>query len=680
MKNMRIGMAGIAGGRTWRGGNTNTGAERRPNEETKDMNRKLTRWFGAVAIMVVGALVMLAGVRPAHGGSLRTWSIDGAGTWDDDTTPDNWGGGAVAMNSDRALINRTNGATVDYASTNFSGANRLLATGSSSGSAALTLGGSGGINTLQIGSGDTLQVDAPGFEWAGVRIDNGGQLNISGGTVEDVTGAVNYPHSVMVNNGGSVTVSGTGVLKLPAQGSVSLANTAGHSASLTVSGSGQFTYPATTGTTGGDFDSSEGNSTVSVSDSGVLRVARDLLVGTTGGTHNWTINGGTVQRAGATGSGWQLGNNNGNGSVTFIQSGGSFSNANHTTYLRGTARYTMSGNAYMAAGYYLHVDGTLTQSNGYVKIDGELYVGNTAGQSGQYTATAGNLYTRGLHIADVADSSGTLTLNAGVTYTNYSLNGSADQRIAIGATSGAGTGTFEIKGLNNIANAGGGGFTQVYLNQTGVIRGYGTLSAYGLLQVNGRVIADGYGSDQTLALGAGNDPLTSTVENTTDRGLYAVNGGKLTLKNLTIASDNSTSNWGEDASDTEIDLVNSARIAFTGSAGGTLTGSLLATDRTDVPAGLQRSIGVWQMTSPNFTSAVLTFRYDDGALAAQGISEGTIQLQRYDGSAWVDVAVTQDAANNRVTTSPISPIDDGQGYLGLFAIHAPPQGTVISIR
>jgi hypothetical protein len=136
------------------------------------MKTSRRRQLIGVGILVV-AVFMLAGVRPAQGGSLRDWSIDGAGTWDDDASPDNWGGSAIATNSDRGVINRTNGATVDYASTSFSGANRLLATGSGSGSAALTLGGSGGINILQVGSGDTLQVDAPNG-YAGIRIDNGG--------------------------------------------------------------------------------------------------------------------------------------------------------------------------------------------------------------------------------------------------------------------------------------------------------------------------------------------------------------------------------------------------------------------------------------------------------------------------------------------------------------------------
>jgi hypothetical protein len=109
--------------------------------------------------------------------------------------------------------------------------------------------------------------------------------------------STSYWPDFMVNNGGSVAVSGTGVLKLPARGHVFLADTAGQSASLTISGSGQFTRLDTTGSSGGDFTSTAGNSTVSVSDSGLLRVGRDLSVGTTGGTHNWTINGGTVERA-----------------------------------------------------------------------------------------------------------------------------------------------------------------------------------------------------------------------------------------------------------------------------------------------------------------------------------------------------------------------------------------------
>jgi hypothetical protein len=439
-------------------------------------------------------------------------------------------------------------------------------------------------------------------------------------------------------------------------------------------------FGGTPGAGGADFAARAGNSTVSVSDSGVLQIGRALWVGTTGGAHTWTLSGGKLDRAGATGQQFYFGNNSGSGSVSFDQTAGTNDNASAHTYVRGTAQYDISGDpagVTMISGN-LYVDGTLNQSGGYVNNTWELWVGNTAGATGVYTATAGNLRTRGLHIADVADSSGTLTLHAGVTYTSFGITGTDPQRFVVGATSGSGTGTLEVKGLGNIINGGGGGFARVELNQTGVIKGYGTLSGFGFLRVNGRVIADGYGSDQTLALGAGNDPLTNTVDNTTDKGLYAVNGGELTLRNLTIAAGNSTNNWGESAGDADIDLVNSVRIAYTGGSSGSLSGSLLATDRSDVPAGLLQPVGIWDFSSPTFTSATLTFRYDHLAVADQGT--GTLLVKRHNGSEWEDVTGSVDTVNRRITTTAVSP--QGGSNLGAFAVMVlpPPAGTVVVIR
>lgn len=610
--------------------------------------------------LVAACTTFLLGVSPVNAATYE-WALDGAGTWNDDTN--NWATNSVPINGDRVVIDRANGATVAYDSTNFSGTNRLVAT--ADWQPALVLGGSGGINILQIGTGDTLQFDAPGANYVGIRVNNGGQLNISGGTVEDIT-ATSFVDSLHVLNGGSVSISGNGVFERPGTGGIFLANTAGHSASLTVSGSGQFTCPDTTASSGGDFNAQAGNSTVSVSDSGLLRVARDLLVGTSGGTHNWTLSGGTLERAGAIGSAWLLGNNNGSGSVTFNQTGGTFSNSAHSTRIEGTAQYAISGDpaSVTMVNGTLRVDGTLNQSGGYVNNAFELYVGNTAGQSGQYTATAGNLRTRGLHIADVADSSGTLTLNAGVTYTNYGVTGSAGQRIAIGATSGAGTGTFEIKGLNNIANGGGGGFTQVFVNETGVIKGYGTLSGYGPLQMNGRVIADGYGTDQTLALGAGNDPITNTVDNTSDKGYYAVNQGTLTLKavNLTLGT---SGFWGESAdADGLPDLINSFAINNP-DASVTLTASLLDPSHNSLPAYNLPFLSVWDIDVSAALTADFVFRFNNVDTAAD---LSAARLLHYDGSSWIDITSSVDAANGLIYANAV----DDYSY---FAVSVPEPST-----
>jgi len=61
------------------------------------------------------------------------------------------------------------------------------------------------------------------------------------------------------------------------------------------------------------------------------------------------------------------------------------------------------------------------------------------------------------------------------------------------------------------------------------------------------------------------------------------------------------------------------------------------------------------------------------------IEEATVRLQRYDGTRWVVVPFTQDLTKHWVTTADLSPIAS-EGYLGMFAIDAPPQGTVISVK
>lgn len=76
-----------------------------------------------------------------------SWST-GSGTWDD-TTSANWAPAQVPVAGDSVTINRATATTVDFASGNFVGVGSNLL--------ALTLGGTGASNVLQIGVGDTLR-------------------------------------------------------------------------------------------------------------------------------------------------------------------------------------------------------------------------------------------------------------------------------------------------------------------------------------------------------------------------------------------------------------------------------------------------------------------------------------------------------------------------------------------
>ncbi len=584
-----------------------------------------------------------------------TWNLDGAGVWDDTpANPGNWNvPNVVPISGDNVTINRANGATVDFASTHFDTAPEFLAS--------LTLGGSGAANTLQVGSGDTLRYNGA------LTVNSGGLFDFSGGLVEAVGTA--GTNGLTVNNGGQVKITG-GEFLLQKNGHINLAVTAGHTASLEVSGSGQLLAPNTGSGAGLDFNAQAGNSTLTLADSGVIRVFRNLLVGTTGGSHDWTISGGNLLRGPGTRDQWTFGNNLGNGTVSILQTGGTVNSNGADLNIRRTANYQITGDpstVSLVVGN-IRVDGILDQSGGNVYCTWTLIVGNAAGQNGQYMVSAGILDSREIRIANTPDSSGTLTIGSGVTWLTHSLNGTG-QDPRIGATSGSGTGTLEVKGVSGVGGSYGLGYTTI--NQTGVLRGYGSLNGVVYLLVNGRVIADGYGVDRTLSLAAMPIP-TNTVDNPVggNRGWYAVDGGKLTLPNITVPTGASARNWGEDATDSSIDLVNSLRLEFTGvETAGPLSISLLASDRGDVPAAPFAAyggtlIGVWEIAPASGSSFAfgagsvdLTFRYDDALAPANQ----DLYVFHYTGGQWVPITSGIDLDTRTIWA-------DGVTSFSLFAV------------
>ena len=212
----------------------------------------------------------------------------------------------------------------------------------------------------------------------------------------------------------------------------------------------------------------------------------------------------------------------------------------------------------------------------------------------------------------------------------------------------------------------------------GTLQGYGIVALTGWFVNNGKVIADGYGQEQALDLtsfssinnnfSATGDTAPNDIENTTDNGWYAANGGKLILPAVTVSGGNSSVNWAERPSDLSIDLVNSIKVTFSNAAEGNLDISLLASDRSEISGNIW-PIGVWDVNyTGSFDSAQITFRYDDAEAAGRGIQESELKVYKQsDGSFfWEEITGSVDTVNKHITTTPIS-------SFSYFAVGTKPQ-------
>lgn len=217
--------------------------------------------------------------------------------------------------------------------------------------------------------------------------------------------------------------------------------------------------------------------------------------------------------------------------------------------------------------------------------------------------------------------------------------------------------------------------------------GYGTVTAGGKTLDNcGRVVADGFGTDNTFDLsqyGTVDNERTNGTERT-DCGWYAVNKGKLVLPSLATATGSQTLNWGEAQANSALSMVNSVRLSnFAVTTAGSVSISLLATNHSEVTmaSALVRPVGVWNFAAVNgleFSSTDLTFRYDDALAASLGVAENRLKLFHYvAGIGWLDCGVSVDTDTHRLMATGVT-------ELGLYAVaqHStvPPQGSVISIN
>jgi hypothetical protein len=372
------------------------------------------------------------------------------------------------------------------------------------------------------------------------------------------------------------------------------------------------------------------------------------------------------------------------GSITSTGGGNFIIGSQITGYGSITAPFT-NGSGLIAKG------GILSINNGVSSVSTSLAVDNSAGSvldlkgtidfgTGGFlvSSTLGEIRLDGATLQGIIGNAG-LTYPGAVNVVNdSSLQGTYNSGATLGIVSGKqfniaagaalnayagsmnnqgtfaiGSGTFN-NGSANVYSLGGSGLATL---AGGSIIGSGfvstnTLSGYGSVSApftnNGKVIADGAGSPQTLAFSSA---ASSSAVNTGGMGWFAQNKGKLTLPDINVTAAG-LYNWGGDQA--AYNLVNSIAINFGAVANpGALSIALLSTDRADVPAGLTNPIGVWSFSSSAlaFSSASMTFSYDSALASDLAVDPSTLGLYGYDGTTWNLIPTNPVDTTNRLLTT-----------------------------
>lgn len=299
----------------------------------------------------------------------------------------------------------------------------------------------------------------------------------------------------------------------------------------------------------------------------------------------------------------------------------------------------------------------VTNSRNFVVGTGGSNLGD--GASVTFNQTGGAVSANGLLIGQ-AGTTGIYNMKSGV------LNGiTSTGNIKIGAVSAT---SASVKSEFNLGDANGTGAiscnssTSLYidyrnsaLNGWGIfdLGGAGTSSAK--LYNEGVIKANGHGNLRTLDLSQFYRVVSNGHENTGANGYYAVNGGRLKLPSVLLNSGTYSYNWGEDSTDMDIDLVNSARLTFNSSSSGKLSGSLFSgnlvdNSRSDNPSSL-KVIGIWEFKCSSMNTSVaasFVIRYDDLLAAQLQIPESSLKLYNYQHSQWVDITTSIDTTKKQI--------------------------------
>ena len=448
-----------------------------------------------------------------------------------------------------------------------------------------------------------------------------------------------------------------------------------------------------------------GNGTVTMTggtfDLNQIRVSKASAAGdNTGGdtTGTFNLSGGTVTVGevqvgqgghGASGMNASTGYFNHSGGTVDFTAGGVLSVG--TT---GTGTYTLSGTGVvngktMQVGYgrtyYAedgHSVGVFTQSAGTtVTADVSLDIGTGWDEigNGTYNMQGGTLNIKGyglnLGYAQAGtdggneDQVGTFNLSGGtVNMTAHIIMGDNAAGGQYNINFSGGTLTDAAAGANLTVR----GNSAVGATFTASGGGTRTVDLAGTLTNNGVVKADG----TTL-----NMKSFTAVANTIDNGIaenngwYAVNSGKLQLDDVAVATGAQSVNWGEDAADTSIDLVNSVRAQFDSvTTGGNLSVELWANDLAPgTLANTWTTLGLWSIEDGTIVfdtsgtnDASLAFRYDEENIVG---NESDLRVWKWDASAskWIIQHYTADATNNIITATGIVDSFDTGDMFAVFS-------------
>ncbi|MCG2660498.1 MAG: hypothetical protein L6437_09665 [Kiritimatiellae bacterium] len=403
----------------------------------------------------------------------------------------------------------------------------------------------------------------------------------------------------------------------------------------------------------------------------------------------------------------------GSGNSTFRQTGGTHAMIG-SIYIAQVAGATglyelVAGQLSIGGSSYIGSSGvgTFRQLGGTNSLVGGVDIGSLAGSSGSYELTNGLVEAACMWVGNAGQ--GVFTQTGGQVH----INATANRGLVIGsATTGQGVynlwgGTFEMDSGNwggislgyagwwggfvggdgtlNLGNATGTGTLVVNGSSPCVfrgtntakstLRGWGTLSANSLQQ-NGRVVADGYGTDRTLDL-SGTTFISKNASFTypSTNGWFAQNHGALRLPDIAYSASycwgDTTTCWSETV--TNQPLVNSVLFAYTGGAGA-LTGALLATDHGSVSYGLYKPVAVWNFSGPaGFSACALTIRYDDVKAVSLGIQETNLRVRQWVNGTWQNITGSVDTGAKTITANAVSPLSQ-------IAVSTIPRGTVFTGR
>jgi len=336
--------------------------------------------------------------------------------------------------------------------------------------------------------------------------------------------------------------------------------------------------------------------------------------------------------------------------------------------------YTNTGGGEISSGSDVIVGsskgiGVLALESGKLTASGDVFVSRYGGSdglivAGDGTEIRGDEFFVGLDGGD----DGIMQLGA-MTLRQTKWGG----KFHLGYDASTAKGMLELRGTTVIQNQGG----DLRLGVLGSIIGYGSLTvgsySSSTMDHSGQVTASGFGADQDLTFS--NYHILQSTAGTGTNGWYAKSGGRLALPAITVAAGNSTNNLAETSAATVLDLVNSVQVTLNNAASGSLSYKLYASDRTDVPAGLEAEVvvSVWKISAPSFDSAELTFKIPNID------ADDNLKLLRYNGAKWKEVG-TVDANTDFATTTTVL-ASSGDDNLGFFAVASlPSTGSIIVIN